>query len=368
MATGALPVCSPPGLRSPPSSPWGEHPCLGHYRHHRRADARHGSIRTPGPRLRPGAAPLLHRGHLHHRTGDHGGLPVAAGRLFPLRRPRGAVGDGPAPRRSARRWSSRRSASCPWLSGLLLFPPPPCLRFGRWSPELMSQQVLSPLVNGFLAAATIVPAARLALPPHDRAARLSRTAASPRCRARSRLGVRARLLVFLLAVAFVPLFTLLGLIRAGGDARPPGLSATDVVDGATSARPASHLLPLRRARHRPHADPGALADPAARRGGARAAARAARRPRRPACRSRSGDEVGVLEDGVNAMVTALRDTRAHPADLRPRRRAVGARPPALRRPAASAASCAPRRVLFCDLRGFTAMAERTPPAGGRRDA
>ena len=28
------------------------------------------------------------------------------------------------------------------------------LRFGRWSPDLISQQVLSPLMNGFLAAAT----------------------------------------------------------------------------------------------------------------------------------------------------------------------------------------------------------------------
>jgi hypothetical protein len=41
-----------------------------------------------------------------------------------------------------------------WLAGLLIFPPLTMLRFGRWSPELMSQHVLSPLVNGFLAATT----------------------------------------------------------------------------------------------------------------------------------------------------------------------------------------------------------------------
>src|SRR5262249_58684173 len=40
------------------------------------------------------------------------------------------------------------------LGGLFVFPPLTVVRFGRWSPELMSQQVLSPLVNGFLAATT----------------------------------------------------------------------------------------------------------------------------------------------------------------------------------------------------------------------
>src|SRR5205823_4135400 len=100
-----------------------------------------------------------------------------------------------------------------WLAGLLVFPPLTILRFGRWSPELMSQQVLSPLVNGFLAATTSYlfiewVFRRMVVPrtfPGGRLTEVSCTLA---------LGVQGRLLVFLVAVAFVPLFTLFGLVRA----------------------------------------------------------------------------------------------------------------------------------------------------------
>ena len=42
----------------------------------------------------------------------------------------------------------------PWLASAVLFPSLTLARFGRWPVDLMSQQVLSPLVNGFLAATT----------------------------------------------------------------------------------------------------------------------------------------------------------------------------------------------------------------------
>ena len=93
----------------------------------------------------------------------------------------------------------------PWCLGAIFFPVVTYVHFGRWSAELMSQQVLSPVVNGFLAAATsylllewlfrrtifprVFPSGRLAEVP----------ALAP--------GVRARFLIFLLAVVFVPLFT-----------------------------------------------------------------------------------------------------------------------------------------------------------------
>ncbi len=86
-------------------------------------------------------------------------------------------------------------------------------RFGRWSTDLMSPQVPAPLLNGFLAATIsyllvdrimqarvaprVFPAGRLADVPGARP-----------------LGVHGRLLVFLAAVAFLPLFALLGLVRA----------------------------------------------------------------------------------------------------------------------------------------------------------
>ena len=40
----------------------------------------------------------------------------------------------------------------PWLISAVVFPLATVIRFGHWAPELASQQVLSPLVNGFLAA------------------------------------------------------------------------------------------------------------------------------------------------------------------------------------------------------------------------
>ena len=41
-----------------------------------------------------------------------------------------------------------------WLSGIVLFPIITIVHFGRWDTDLASQQVVSPLVNGFLAAIT----------------------------------------------------------------------------------------------------------------------------------------------------------------------------------------------------------------------
>ena len=41
-----------------------------------------------------------------------------------------------------------------WVSSALMFPVVTVVHFGRWTPELASQHILSPLVNGFLAATT----------------------------------------------------------------------------------------------------------------------------------------------------------------------------------------------------------------------
>src|SRR5262245_18046782 len=61
-------------------------------------------------------------------------------------------------------WVQRRVVSAPlvvallgftgWIASIVVFPLATVLRTGRWSPDLMSQQILSPLLNGFLAATT----------------------------------------------------------------------------------------------------------------------------------------------------------------------------------------------------------------------
>ena len=99
--------------------------------------------------------------------------------------------------------------------------------FGRWSSELMSQHVLSPLVNGTFAAATTYLFADW----------LFRTRVNslvfPDGQVRNVpgawvLSVRGRLVVFLAAVAFIPMFTMLGLAQSAEDRFALGIDAAEL--------------------------------------------------------------------------------------------------------------------------------------------
>ncbi len=245
----------------------------------------------------------------------------------------------------------------PWCLSTILFPSLTYVRFGRWSTELMSQQVLSPLVNGFLAAATsylllewlfrrtifprVFPSGRLAEVPGALA-----------------LGVRARFLVFLLAVVFVPLFTMLGLIRAAAMRVHQGMSASDVVTATSSAGTVTFFLYLAlgvvltlilaRSLTRPLGEV------------ARALQRVQRGDLDVHVQVGSADEVGVLEDGLNAMVSALRD-RERILQTFGRVVEPSVRDHLLSGTVGLGGELRTASVLFCDLRGFTAMAERMPP-------
>jgi class 3 adenylate cyclase len=72
------------------------------------------------------------------------------------------------------------------------------------------------------------------------------------------------------------------------------------------------------------------------------------------------DEIGLLEDGVNALVETLQDRERI---LHTFGRAVDplVRDRLLASDAGLGGELRRAAVLFCDLRGFTAMAERTPP-------
>lgn len=245
----------------------------------------------------------------------------------------------------------------PWLLGCLFFPAITVWHFGHWSPELMSQQVLSPLVSGFLAATTtyllvdwlfrrrviphIFPSGHIAEVPGAIA-----------------LGVRARLLVFLLAVAFTPLFTVLGLVRAAAVRVQAGYAVDTVVPVLTRASEITFMvyvalgvaltLVLARTLTRPVGDVVA----------------ALRRVQAGDLHARvqvtSSDEVGVLEDGVNTMVAALRE-KEHILETFGRVVEPSVRDRLLAGELQLGGELRNASVLFCDLRGFTAMAERTPP-------
>ena len=245
-----------------------------------------------------------------------------------------------------------------WLAGLLVFPPLTILRFGRWSPELMSQQILSPLVNGFLAATTSYlfidwVFRRMVVPrvfPGGRLTDVSCTLA---------LGVQGRLVVFLIAVGFVPLFTLFGLVRAAVVRLDAGMPVETVMSALAHASLVTFGvfivlgIALTMLLARTFTGPlGAIA-------GALRRVRAGRLDEEVPVTA--GDEIGVLEDGLNAMVGALREKerilqtfgRVVEPSIRDRLLAgdieVGGEVRTV-------------SVLVCDLRGFTTMAERTPPA------
>jgi len=172
------------------------------------------------------------------------------------------------------------------------------------------------------------------------------------------LGVSGRLGVFLIAVAFIPLFTMLGLVQAAAARLHAGMSVDDVVPALVQASQGTFALYvllglvltvlLARTFTRP------LGEVAA----------ALRRVRgagldRPV-RVSATDEIGVLEEGVNAMAASLRERerilqtfgRVVEPVVRDRLLAGDLRAEGEERTAT---------VLFCDLRGFTTLAERTPP-------
>ena len=243
-----------------------------------------------------------------------------------------------------------------WVASIFFFPALTVWHFGHWSPDLMSQQVLGPLVNGFLAStvsyllvdwlfrAMVTPTVF----PQGRVATVSGSLAP---------GVRTRLLLFLIAVAFIPLFMLLGLVRAAAVRLEAGRPAAEVVASLATASTITFgifvalgiLLTLVVAR--------SLTLPL----GSMAAAlkRVQGGDLDVAVAVNSADEVGVLADGVNAMVETLRDRerilltfgRVVEPSVRDRLLAGGVGATGELRTAS---------ILFCDLRGFTAMAEHTP--------
>jgi adenylate cyclase len=244
-----------------------------------------------------------------------------------------------------------------WVSSIVLFPVVTLVHFGRWTPDLASQQILSPLVNGFLAAITAYLVTdwlfRTRVVPHvfpdGRATALGGTAT---------LGMGARLAVFLVAVAFVPLFTMLGLIRAAAVRLEAGWAVERVLPELVHASESTFGLYvalglvltvlLARTFTRPLAEVTA----------------ALRRVRAGTLdepvRVTSADEIGVLEESVNAMAATLRERerilqtfgRVVEPVVRDRLLAGDLRGEGEVRTAS---------VLFCDLRDFTRFAERTGP-------
>ena len=244
-----------------------------------------------------------------------------------------------------------------WASGVILFPLLTLAKYGHWSTDLASQHMLSPLVNGFLASTTSYLVLdwvfRTQVIPH-----VFPEGRLPDLRGTIALGVSGRLGVFLIAVAFIPLFTMLGLVQAAAARLHAGVAVGSVVPELVLASQVTFGLYvllglvltvlLARTFTRPLGEVAAALR--------RVLGAGLDRP----VRVSATDEIGVLEAGVNAMAATLRERerilqtfgRVVEPVVRDRLLAGDLNAEGEERTAT---------VLFCDLRGFTAFAERTTP-------
>ncbi len=244
-----------------------------------------------------------------------------------------------------------------WVLSPLFFASITLWRFGRWSTELMSQQILSPWVDGYLAATITYLLVdwifRVRVLPHvfpeGRLAEVPGTFSA---------GVRGRLFIFLTAVAFVPLFTFFGLIRAALARYEAGLDAGWLLVQLNQAGVVMFFAFLVLGALLTMILGRSLTVPLA------ASAAALRRVQRGelevSVAVESADEVGLLADGINEMVAALRDrerilhTFGQVVEPSVRDHLLSGR-------YERGGELRTATIMFCDLRGFTAMSEELPP-------
>ncbi len=246
-----------------------------------------------------------------------------------------------------------------WIMGIPLFIGITIGAKGRWSPELASQHIFTPMINGFLAATIsyfIVDLIyRSMVYP-----RVFPEGGMTRVPGAFVLGFRGRFFLLLLALSFIPMFVMLGLTRAAEVRLDniPGLVPADLLHELNSASVAAFVI---------YVVVGGVLAALVTRSVTTSIEETAEALRRVQggdldvrVRVDSADEIGVLEDGVNHMVAALRDRERI---LQSFGRVVE---PAVRDRLLSGqvGQQGERRnatVLFCDLRSFTAYSELHGP-------
>lgn len=244
-----------------------------------------------------------------------------------------------------------------WLAGIPFFVGLTLFHFGTWTTELMSQHVITPVLNGFLAA--IVDYLLLDWIFRSRVVgRVFPDGGLADLPGTITLGVRGRLLALVTAVGFVPLFTMLGLIRATAALRAEGVPADQLLSTLTHAGQAIFLLYFVLGAALTLLVARFLTRPLV------AAAEALRRVRRGELdqvhRAESADEVGVVADGVAELATTLRDrerilaTFGRVVEPQVRDHLLSGR-------FGGAGEMRRASIMFVDLRNFTGLSEGVSP-------
>ncbi len=245
----------------------------------------------------------------------------------------------------------------PWALSVVFFPAATLIRYGRWSPDLSSQQVFSPLVSGFLAATTTY----LLLDWMFRTSIIPRVFPQGRVYQMARprtIGVQGRFFVFLFAVAFLPLFTVIGLIQAAAARLEAGFEPAQVMDVLTRAAGTAFILYVLLGTALTLLMGRTLTGPLSR------VATALRRVQsgdlKVTVEVGSADEVGFLEDGINSTVSSLRE-KDHIMQAFGRVVEPAVRDHLISGNLRLGGELRRATVMFVDLKGFTALAERSTP-------
>ncbi|MBI5506791.1 MAG: HAMP domain-containing protein [Deltaproteobacteria bacterium] len=249
-------------------------------------------------------------------------------------------------------------ALVPWVGGIVWFVGLTLARFGRWTGDLTAEQIVAPIISGFLAATgqylflewimreRVVP---LVFPE----GRLSKEESA------WTLPVGARLFVLAVALGLTPAFTLLGLVMAASDriaaGRAPGAIMNDLVVSAQQVFAffavigTGYAVVFARSLTRPLRLMAAAVEDVQR----------GRLDVRVPVRSK--DEVGALSEAVNELASTLED-RDH--ILRTFGRVVDphVRDRLLSGNLAAAGEARSVALLFADVRAFTDFAARNDAA------
>ena len=240
-----------------------------------------------------------------------------------------------------------------WVAGVPLFIGITLGAFGRWSPELASQHIFTPVINGYLASTitffVVDRIYRAVVYP-----KVFPEGGLPAVPGAIVLGVRGRFFQLLTALSFIPMFVMLGLARAAEVRLARGLDPAELLHQLTKSSEATFVV---------YVVVGGVLATLVTRTVTRSLEEAAAALRRVQAgdldvqvRVDSADEIGVLEDGVNHMVTALRD-RERILQTFGRVVEPGVRDRLLGGQVDRRGELRHATVMFCDLRGFTTYSE-----------